>query len=336
MAMTLDALRTISPKHYHSVNWEVFCNAAEEILCQDFKVFVESELLATKVLCCLVFENGSISPPLLSNVDDQDGTEENEKGKKKKKIDHNGDDDQIEENHEILTEEEIMREMKRDYTYVVSRKGMAVWGLKVEGKEAHAGNQHEFGANSIVALGSLLLPISKLTDYSKELTFNVGTIQGGTAHNTVPGTASALIEMRAFELEIFNQGIENFYATVQQEIKKHKGCSLQIEKLNEVSPWPRNSSSDTLFQYWEKSTEIFEGKSIQEKRGGLSDGNHFFIKYPTIDGLGPWGANAHCAVNKPIKFRKFTQEYVHWSSFIPKATINALSLMMLIDFHGEM
>ena len=41
-----------------------------------------------------------------------------------------------------------------------------------------------------------VLAVARLTDYSRDLTVNVGTISGGIGHNTVPVSAHALLEMR--------------------------------------------------------------------------------------------------------------------------------------------
>src|SRR4029450_4224761 len=58
---------------------------------------------------------------------------------------------------------------------VVARKGRATWRVTVAGRGAHAGAKHRHGANAIVELGRVVQRIAALTDYSRELTFNVAT-----------------------------------------------------------------------------------------------------------------------------------------------------------------
>ena len=40
--------------------------------------------------------------------------------------------------------------------------------------------------------------IASFTDYSQQITFNVGVVNGGSVVNRVPHHAEALVEMRAF------------------------------------------------------------------------------------------------------------------------------------------
>ena len=73
---------------------------------------------------------------------------------------------------------------------ITDRPGMAVWQLHAHGVEAHAGNGHATGVNSIAAAARCLLDLQELTDYNRSLTVNAGTVSGGTTHNTVPLTLS--------------------------------------------------------------------------------------------------------------------------------------------------
>jgi glutamate carboxypeptidase len=67
----------------------------------------------------------------------------------------------------------------------------------------------------------------------------------------------------------------------------------------------------------------------QEQRGGLSDGNLLWERFPTLDGLGPAGNNAHCSERSPDGSKD--QEYVLVGSFVPKALLNALAIMRLVE-----
>lgn len=48
-----------------------------------------------------------------------------------------------------------------------------------------------------------VVEIEAKTDYSKGLTFNTGTIHGGSVANTVPGKCEALVEMRCDDPQLF-------------------------------------------------------------------------------------------------------------------------------------
>src|SRR5205085_3669661 len=84
-----------------------------------------------------------------------------------------------------------------EHLMVIARKGRASWRVTVSGRGSHAGGKHRHGANAVVQLGQTIQRIAALTDYSRELTFNVGTVSGGTVLNRVPHEAVAEGELRA-------------------------------------------------------------------------------------------------------------------------------------------
>lgn len=215
---------------------------------------------------------------------------------------------------------------------VAARKGRATFTVSAEGKGAHAGTSHAEGANAIVALAGALTKIASFTDYSKDLTFNPGTISGGTVVNRVPHFAESAVEMRAFRPDVIDEGIAKISSlNGPSEVKSSSGFAAQISaKMMRRNPsWPRNRMSDSLVKIWEESAEFLGKKFVVEERGGLSDGNFTWGSVPTIDGLGPRGNNAHCSENDPGKGKE--QEYAVVSSFVPKTILNALSVIKLIE-----
>jgi len=215
---------------------------------------------------------------------------------------------------------------------VRSRKGMAVYDINIEGKSAHAGNNHQFGANAIVQLAQVIQKVESLTDYEKDLTYNIGVASGGSVPNRVPQSASARGEMRTFSKDVFNQGVKNLLAI--NEIKPVESavdgypCKLNIEVILENDPWPRNEGTDNLIRIWRETGKSLGVDVILEDRGGLSDGNQLWEFVPTIDGLGPNGRNAHCSEHSPDGSKE--QEYATLSSLIPKAVLNTLALKRLV------
>ena len=69
--------------------------------------------------------------------------------------------------------------------------------------------------------------------------------------------------------------------------------------------------------------------ALSEQRGGLSDGNLLWQRLPTLDGLGPSGANAHCSERSADGSKE--QEYAELESFIPKTIINAIAIAELVS-----
>jgi glutamate carboxypeptidase len=217
------------------------------------------------------------------------------------------------------------------YPLVTARKGRATYRVQVEGRSAHAGNNHPQGANAIVQLAHTVQKIAALTDYDRHLTFNVGTIWGGTVVNRVPHLAEASVEMRTFSPQVFEEGVEDMLAlNGVNDVASSDGypCKVHIELQERTEPWPSNVDTEGLFSIWEEAAASFGLKIKQEERGGLSDGNHLWEHFPTLDGLGPSGGNAHCS-ERSLDGSK-DQEYVLVPSFIPKALINTAAILELI------
>jgi glutamate carboxypeptidase len=59
---------------------------------------------------------------------------------------------------------------------------------------------------------------------------------------------------------------------------------------------------------------------LDEARGGLSDANYFGAVWPTLDGLGPSGQNAHCSERSADG--KKVPELLERDSVLPKALLN--------------
>ncbi len=215
---------------------------------------------------------------------------------------------------------------------VVARKGRATFRLHVEGRASHAGAQHTRGANAITQLARTVERVAGLTDHSRELTFNVGTIRGGVAVNRVPHEASADLEMRAFAQDVYQDGMNALLAfagpgEVRSAADGHP-CHVRVEVLSESPPWPRNPRTDALFAGWAATARDLGLPLEFEARGGLSDGNWICDRYPTLDGLGPHGDNDHCSERSADGSK--LPEYVLVSSFAPKALLNTTALARLI------
>jgi glutamate carboxypeptidase len=215
---------------------------------------------------------------------------------------------------------------------VVARKGMALYRVKVEGRAAHAGSNHPKGASAVVQLARTIQQIDALTDYERNITFNVGTVAGGTVLNRVPHYAVASGEMRAFSPEVYEAGLARLLGLANQASVRSPAdgflCQIDIKIIHQTSPWSRNPATDGLLATWQRAAGQIGMRVFPEERGGLSDGNRIWAHIPTIDGLGPAGRNAHCSEQSEDGRKE--QEYVQISSFVPKALLNILAVQNLI------
>ena len=219
------------------------------------------------------------------------------------------------------------------YRFVVARKGMARYRISVEGKAAHAGTSHQDGASAILQMADVVRRIADFTDYKQAITFNVGTIAGGTVINRVPHEASAFVEMRAFSPHVFAAGADkmselNEFSSVQSA-NGHYPCRVHVDVLGMWSPWAPNSASNELLELWRASGQDLGLTIESQERGGLSDGNWTWQQVPTLDGLGPDGGNAHCSERSADGNKD--QEFILPASFVPKALLNLTAISKLIE-----
>ena len=220
-----------------------------------------------------------------------------------------------------------------EYPLVVARKGMGRYHIRVEGKAAHAGTAHDYGANAIMQMADVIRRIADLTDYEQDVTINVGTIAGGTVINRVPHQASASVEMRAYSPHYFATASQKITALNEfSSVHSANGgypCRVQIDVLDEWGPWAKNEKSDDLLAVWQGIGCELGFLVGPQERGGLSDGNWTWRDIPTVDGLGPDGGNAHCSERTDDGSKD--QEYIYPDSYVPKALLNVLGIMRLVD-----
>ena len=223
------------------------------------------------------------------------------------------------------------------FLLVTARKGMARYHIRVEGRGAHAGAAHTKGANAIVQLADVIRAVADLTDHERHLTFNVGTVLGGTVMNRVPHQAAASVEMRAYDPAVFEDGVSrmlalNDYCSVRS-LDDGFPCNVMVDLEGRWTPWPPNAATDGLLHVWDAAAGALGMRAVaRQARGGLSDGNWLWDLLPTIDGLGPEGENAHSSERSADGSKD--QEYVLASSFVPKALLNIAAIVRLIEAGG--
>lgn len=214
---------------------------------------------------------------------------------------------------------------ERGWHIVTSRKGRSTWKLSVEGKAAHAGSQHAVGINAIDALALTLPSIATWTNAAEDRTVNIGYIAGGTVVNRVPHEALAEWECRAVTPAAL-AAADAFFTSLSG--KASNGATLNSELTGHTSPWPGGDEVQALFGHWQVAAAQMGLQALSVPRGGLSDANHLWQLGPTLDGLGPWGGNAHCSERSADGSK--LPEYLETSSLVPKAVMNVLALSTLL------
>ena len=170
------------------------------------------------------------------------------------------------------------------------RKGVGEFWVKTKGRAAHAGGAHQDGRNAIEEMAHQVLAIQKLTDYEKQTTLNVGTIQGGTVSNVVPEEASIHVDVRVMQPDEWER--------IEPEMNNLKpvldGTSIEITGELNRPPMPFD---DTMESTFEKAKNIASTIDIELKAGGTgggSDANFVApLGVPVLDGLGAIGEGYH-------------------------------------------
>lgn len=180
---------------------------------------------------------------------------------------------------------------------VTSHSGVYWLTLTIEGKAAHAGLEPQKGINACVELSDKVVRMSKLTDYDRKLTVNVGVIDGGTKRNVVCERAEAGIDIRYVE----SGDLEKTLADVQ-------AITDEMSVYNELLGTAPTASLETLVatpsmppSHTERLYGLLEvaGESVGQAVSGshvgfTSDAN--FLAATGMDllvGLGPYGQGMH-------------------------------------------
>ncbi len=199
---------------------------------------------------------------------------------------------------------------------VVERKGSAPFEIvaSVAGFPQHAGGRHQEGGSALHALMLLGSKIESMTDYDNGLTFNVTFPKDSTPEhgkrNVIPSEARFLVDCRyavpgsvEAAIEKLNNDISNlnFDGTSDLDsrlIERLKRVEMMIifqgEGLTGRPPMIMNKNLDLCNRYSRHAKECGLGHGRASLQGGVSDAN--FISetgIPVIDGLGPYGKNAH-------------------------------------------
>ena len=150
----------------------------------------------------------------------------------------------------------------------VQRKGSGRFRIVAFGREAHSGHAHPEGANAIRELARVVERIESLTDYDREITFNVGVIEGGTTVNTVPAHARIQVDTRAWSTEDFAWAREQVFAQAQQA--SVPGCRVEVTERPGYPPWPANRDALLLGRCTEVYRQLFESEpEVQIMHAGL-------------------------------------------------------------------
>ncbi|MEO8134945.1 MAG: M20 family metallopeptidase [Betaproteobacteria bacterium] len=174
---------------------------------------------------------------------------------------------------------------------VTARKGTGLLRLKVQGRPAHAGVNHDRGRSAIREMAHQVLALEAMTDYARGVTVNVGTISGGTVTNTVPSQCQAMVDFRVPDM----QAAEDVLAKMRALKAVGPDVTLQIDvELNRPPMVKTDAVARMLARAQKWAAESGFALEDAPMTGGGSDANFTAaLGIPTLDGLGVDGDGAH-------------------------------------------
>jgi len=200
-----------------------------------------------------------------------------------------------------------------------ARKGVSMYDIHIEGREAHAGLEPEKGVNALVELAHQIPVITSFADAAAGTTVTPTVARAGTTRNTVPRDADVLVDVRCTtvaEQERVDRSMQALRAVLPD-------AAIRVDGGPNRPPLEERMSKD-LFALAEQIAGQLNLPPLRAVAvGGGSDGNFTAgIGVPTLDGLGAVGDGAHAR-----------GEYVEVDS-IPERTALVVGLIDAIRSRG--
>lgn len=171
-----------------------------------------------------------------------------------------------------------------------SRKGVATFTIRVEGRPSHAGNAPEKGINAIMELAYQAIALNAMNDLKNGTSVSVTMIKGGSATNVIPAEATASIDVRTLTAYAYTD-ISEKINSLQPVVP---GAKLSVEQGHSRGPMERNNKMQRDFAQIQAIGKSIGQDVREDSSGGGSDGNFTaMLGVSTLDGLGPAGDGLH-------------------------------------------
>lgn len=193
-----------------------------------------------------------------------------------------------------------------------ARKGIGRFTITVKGRAAHAGLDPEAGASAILELSHVIQALFALNDPERDVTVNVGTIDGGLRPNVIAPKSTAIVDVRVATLAD-EQSVE---AAIRQLRPVTAGTSLEVDGGFGRPAMERTPANRAVWQLALRLGRDMDLQLEEAMAGGGSDGNFTSLYTATLDGLGAVGGGAHAQ-----------HEHLRLGASIERACLLALLLM---------
>lgn len=181
-----------------------------------------------------------------------------------------------------------------DNSLVIGRKGGVVFKAAVHGIAAHAGNNPRQGRSAIWEMAKKIDDIQNMTDWDKGITFNVGTIKGGTVSNAIPDYCEVEGDIRFQDPDISPLVKEELLKVLNHTYIEGTKTELLLY-YEGMLPMKMTEENRKLFEFVKKTGEengipVSEGKLVG---GGSDSGYVVYAGVPTVCAMGVKGRFNH-------------------------------------------
>lgn len=184
----------------------------------------------------------------------------------------------------------LVLEPGQDGALKTERKGVSMYEISILGKAAHAGLEPENGVNALVELAHVVLGLEASARPELGTTVTPTVAKAGTTRNSVPESASVLVDVRATTVAEQDRVHDEITALAAQL----PGASLQVSGSPNRPPLEHAASAALYEQAASIARRLGQPELREISVGGGSDGNFTAgMGIPTLDGLGAVGAGAH-------------------------------------------
>ena len=173
----------------------------------------------------------------------------------------------------------------------VGRKGIVKKKITIEGKACHAGYYID-GISAVREAAYKIIELEKGSDVNS-ITFNCGVVNGGTVPNIIPDRCEIGVEFRFKTMAQKKEAEDKFNRVVNTSYVE--GTKAYAEDMSERIPMERTEANERLAGFVSDiSAKLGFGElSMFESPGGADAAYTTNAGIPSVDSIGPEGANCH-------------------------------------------
>ena len=199
-------------------------------------------------------------------------------------------------------------ELGSNNVLTTARYGIIKAKFDITGSAAHASKKMSgIGINAIKEAAYKILEIEN-KEVTEDLSFSVGTVNGGTTTNTIAEHCSFTVDCR-IKTNASEQAAKTFLQNVA-DTQYVKGTSCKLTYVGIHSPFEPNKKTNDLFNIINDASIKYLGENlVAVTAGGAADSAYpSALGIPSIDSMGVDGGNLHT-----------TREYMIKKSLAPRA-----------------